>query len=59
MHARVVVGGWEKVSFLERCPQFRGVLIERFHCIPTHRKQHISSGKLNKFMGRMYISRTG
>ena len=25
--------GWEKVSFLERCPQFRGVLIEGFHCI--------------------------
>ena len=26
--------GWEKVSCLERCPQFRGVLIEGFHCIP-------------------------
>ena len=25
--------GWEKVSCLERCPQFRGVLIEWFHCI--------------------------
>ena len=25
--------GWEKVSLLERCPQFRGVLIEGFHCI--------------------------
>ena len=27
--------GWEKVSCLERCPQFRSVLIERerFHCI--------------------------
>ena len=24
--------GWEKVSLLERCPQFRGVLIEGFHC---------------------------
>ena len=24
--------GGEKVSCLERCPQFRGVLIERFHC---------------------------
>ena len=26
--------GWEKVSCLERCPQFRSVLIERerFHC---------------------------
>ena len=25
--------GWENVSCLERCPQFRGVLIESFHCI--------------------------
>ena len=25
--------GWEKVSCLERCPQFMSVLIERFHCI--------------------------
>ena len=33
MHARVVYLGWEKVSCLERCPQFRGVLIERFLCI--------------------------
>ena len=26
--------GWEKVSCLERCPQFRSVLVERerFHC---------------------------
>ena len=24
--------GWEKVSCLERCPQFRGVLMERFNC---------------------------
>ena len=24
--------GRQKVSLLERCPQFRGVLIERFHC---------------------------
>ena len=24
--------GWEKVSCLERCPQFRGVPIEEFHC---------------------------
>ena len=23
---------WQKVSCLERCPQFRGVLIEGFHC---------------------------
>ena len=23
-----------KLSHLERCPQFRGVLIEGFHCIP-------------------------
>ena len=29
MHARVL----EKVSVLEMCPQFRGVLIEGFHCI--------------------------
>ena len=29
MHARVVYLGWEKVSCLERCPQFRSVLIER------------------------------
>ena len=28
MHARVVLGV-EKVSCLERCPQFRSVLIER------------------------------
>ena len=32
--------GWEKVSYLERCPQFRSVLIERgstLHvCIYTH-----------------------
>ena len=26
--------GWEKVSCLERCPQFRGVLIERE--VPLH-----------------------
>ena len=25
--------GKEKVSLLERCPHFRGVLRERFHCI--------------------------
>ena len=25
--------GRQKVSLLERCPQFRGVLIEGFHCI--------------------------
>ena len=24
--------GWEKVSCLEKCPQFRGVLIERERC---------------------------
>ena len=24
--------GWEKVSCLERCPQFRSVLIERERC---------------------------
>ena len=32
MHARVVYIiylGWEKVSCLERCPQVRGVLIEK------------------------------
>ena len=29
MHARVVHLGWEKVSCSEKCPQFRGVLIER------------------------------
>ena len=28
--------GRQKVSLLERCPQFRGVLIEGFHC--THYK---------------------
>ena len=26
--------GREKVSCLEKCPQFRGVLIEGFHCTP-------------------------
>ena len=38
MHARVVYLGWEKVSCLERCPQFRSVLIERevpLYIIPT------------------------
>ena len=29
IHARVVLGV-EKVSFSERCPQFRGVLLERY-----------------------------
>ena len=24
------------MSFLERCPQFRGVLIEGFHCIQQY-----------------------
>ena len=35
MHARVVLLGEGKVSCLERCPQFRSVLIERerFHSI--------------------------
>ena len=34
MHARVVLYlGWEKASCLERCPQFRSVLIDGFHCI--------------------------
>ena len=30
--------GWEKVSCLERCPQFRSVLIERerFHFYSMH-----------------------
>ena len=35
MHARVVymyILGAGKVSCLERCPQFRSVLIEGFHC---------------------------
>ena len=32
MHARVVLGVG-KLSFLERCPQFRGVLIEGFCCV--------------------------
>ena len=27
--------GRQKVSLLERCPQFRGVLIEGFHCIKS------------------------
>ena len=31
--------GWEKVSCLERCPQFRSVLIERevplYYCVYT------------------------
>ena len=27
--------GRKKLSCLERCPYFRGVLIEGFHCIPT------------------------
>ena len=38
MHARVVLGVG-RVSFLERCPQFRGVLTEGFHgivCIYTN-----------------------
>ena len=34
MYARVVLGA-TKVSLLERCPQFRGVLIEGFHCSGT------------------------
>ena len=29
MQTRVVHLGWEKVSCLERCPQFKSVLIER------------------------------
>ena len=29
--------GWEKVSCLEKCPQFRGVRIEGFHCIIIER----------------------
>ena len=33
MHARVVYIGVGKGVLLERCLQFRGVLIERFHCI--------------------------
>ena len=32
MRACAVLGAG-KVSCLERCPQFRGVLIEGFHCI--------------------------
>ena len=40
MHARVVLGGGN-VSYLERCPQFRGVLIESFHCI--HMSTYIPS----------------
>ena len=39
MHAGAVLGAGN-VSCLERCPQFRGVLIEGFHCIQ-------SSGFLN------------
>ena len=39
MHARVVLG-WEKVSCLERCPQFRSVLIYRergsIRCVCDH-----------------------
>ena len=31
MHARVVYLGWEKVSCLERCAQFRSEGIEGFH----------------------------
>ena len=39
MHARVVYLGWEKVSCLERCPQFRSVLIERE--VETHFKSEL------------------
>ena len=38
MHARVVLGVG-KVSCLERYPQFRSVLIERFYCIYRSRNR--------------------
>ena len=33
--------GWEKVPCLERCPRFRGVLVEGFHCILTTRNSQL------------------
>ena len=40
--------GWEKVSCLERCPQFRSVLIEREVPLYTHSRRECSDkeGKL-------------
>ena len=30
--------GWEKVSYLERCPHFRSVLIEREREVPLYKE---------------------
>ena len=48
-----VVLGVGKVSCLERCPQFRSVLIERerFHCtVYTHTHTHTHTTKLTHGM---------
>ena len=37
--------GQKKVSFLERCLQFRGVLVEGFHC--THFSERCRSTNLS------------
>ena len=37
--------GWEKVSCLERCPQFRCVLIERE--VPLYPKENYLNSDLN------------
>ena len=43
--------GWEKVSFLEKCPQFRSVFIKGFHCKPSYSvPQHTSHKSSIKIM---------
>ena len=36
--------GWEKVSRLERCPQFRSVLIEGFHVVLVNNVEYCRFG---------------
>ena len=43
MHARVVYLWWEKVSCLERCPQFKSVLIERERGSTVHTHSYLCS----------------
>ena len=51
--------GWEKVSCLERCPQFRGVLIEGFNSICTHAGLAMSQIELEKIADHFDRDRDG
>ena len=55
MRTRVVHWGWEKVSCLERCPQFKSVLIER----EVERGSTVSAFVMVSVVCMLYSMQTG